>query len=472
MKECDCFPENSRKWKICRHEAGLPVAKMDAYREMWGMEPIGKPKEKPKPSEVEIVFHGQSLSESDIQPALSYGPGAELLSIYEKAGVPKCEDCFDLARRMNNWGVSGCRNNLDKIVADILPRAMEWLKNEHSWAYALLPNVVSELAASIRIRSDVNKAIDIAESTFSDRKAKNLNLYTGKKSGGCNCGSKGTKPTLVKRNAGLLNLPLYGEPIDRSKLVSHIMYHVMPLAGSTEWVWRRHCNWLREVRQNYNGRLIIGVVTEGRNDYFKYFHPDVVKEELKGLDAEFILAPNDTGSARKVKKERQGIGEGVLFPKMLETLKTDDPNEVIFYGHCKGVTRPDSTPDRAVHLWAEAMFETLFRNKDAAISALDTSGVCGPFRMPGGYKDGQPGIGSRWFFSGTFFATRSVDAFRRNWQYLPGHYGCVEQWPRLNFNLRTQSSCLFFDNVHNLYDEEYWKTKVTPAFEKWKEDRK
>jgi len=276
--------------------------------------------------------------------------------------------------------------------------------------------------------------------------------------------------TRAKNSLARMNhRPLIGKPINRDRLQSHIIYHVMPLAGDTEWVWRRHCDWLREVRSEWAGRLVIGIVTPGPSDEWKYCPPDAVREALSGLDAEFIEAPNDTGGGKK--RVRQGIGEGVLFPKMLGMLKTSSPDQVAFYGHCKGVSRPRSPLDSAVHLWAEAMFETVFRNRDAAISALDTHGVCGSFRMRGGYRDGTPGIGSFWFFSGTFFGIRLADAFKTNWDYMSPHYGCVEQWPRLNFDQHTQSACLFFDEVTNLYDEQYWKSVVTPAFEKWKERR-
>lgn len=273
------------------------------------------------------------------------------------------------------------------------------------------------------------------------------------------------------RKHNFVNIPLIGQPINRERLQSHIIYHIMPLAGETEWVWRRHCKWLREVRHNFNGRLIVGIVTPGAGDAWHYCPPVSVMQELEGLNAEFIEAPNDTGNAKNRKRVRQGIGEGVLFPKMLEMLSTDDPDQVAFYGHCKGVSRPQAAPDSASHIWAEAMFETVFRNHDAAVAALDTHGVCGSFRMPGGYRDGGPGIGSNWFYSGTFFGMRLVDTFRRRWQYMPTHYGCVEQWPRLNFDKTTQSACLFFDNVNNLYDDTYWQTTITPAFEKWKSER-
>ncbi len=261
--------------------------------------------------------------------------------------------------------------------------------------------------------------------------------------------------------------PLIGVPIDRNKLVSHILYHVMPVRGDTEWVWRQHFEWLREVRSQYNGRLIVGIVTPGPKDHWDYFPPAAVQAMLVGMDAEFITAPNDV--VRKT--ERQGRGEGVLFPLMLEKLKTDDPNQVAFYGHCKGVSRKGVSRDKPPWLWAEAMFETLFRNHDAAVDALDTKGVAGPFRMRGGLPLGRAGIGPNWFYSGTFFAMRLVDVFRRNWSKLPNHYGNVEQWPRLNFALDTESACLFFDGVTNLYDEQYWPREITPALIKWRAER-
>jgi hypothetical protein len=277
-----------------------------------------------------------------------------------------------------------------------------------------------------------------------------------------------TRNTGRRKSGNLTTIPLFGKPINRERLQAHILYHIMPLAGSTEWVWRRHCQWLREVRHKFNGRLIIGIVTPGPGDAWSYCPPDAVKEELQGLGAEFVEAPNDTGKARHRKQVRQGKGEGVLFPRMLGMLQTLDPDHIAFYGHCKGVSRPQAAPDSPSHIWAEAMFETVFRNQKEVVEALDTHGVCGSFRMPGGYRDGGPGIGSNWFYSGTFFAARLVDVFRRNWEYIPTHYGCVEQWPRLNFERDTQAACLFFDNVHNLYDDEYWRTTINPAFEKWK----
>lgn len=271
---------------------------------------------------------------------------------------------------------------------------------------------------------------------------------------------------------------LIGVPIDRSKLVSHILYHVMPLAGAGEPVWRRHMAWLREVRPQFNGRLIVGIVTPGKEDEWKYLPPDAVKETLADCDAEFITAPNDVrtiriGKPMKFHRDRRaGKGEGVLFPRMLEMLQTSDPHHVAFYGHCKGVSRADDHPEGSSPFkWAEAMFETLFRNQTAAVETLDDHGICGPFLMRGGFPDGQPGLCSTPFFSGTFFAMRLVDVFARQWRKIPPGYGGVERWPNSLFNLHTEGKCLFMDHCTNLYSEEYWANEVTPAIEQWKAAR-
>ena len=373
--------------------------------------------------------------------------------------------CGKLAAQMNGWGVAGVQQNREQIVAslvknrDVLESALR--ETGDVWK-ARAAHFAPESVLRVGAEWLLDKAIEDVRSQSEPRqRAARPHRQSRIKPGTTHRGMRGISEH---------HPPLIGVPIDRDKLQSHILYHVMPLAGDTEWVWRRHCDWIREVRQNFNGRLIVGIVTPGQEDAWSYCPPEAVHEALVGLDAEFIAAPNDTGTGKKRKHARRGKGEGVLFPHMLERLKTNDPNHIAFYGHCKGVTRPQTPLDSAIHLWAEAMFETVFRNHDAVVNALDNHGVCGSFRMPGGYADGGPGIGSNWFFSGTFFAMRLVDVFGRNWQKIPTHYGCVEQWPRLNFQRDSQAACLFFDNVTNLYDDNYWKSEVTPAFEKWKKE--
>ena len=143
------------------------------------------------------------------------------------------------------------------------------------------------------------------------------------------------------------------------------------------------------------------------------------------------------------------------------------------YGHCKGVTRP-GPPDSPSNRWAEVMFETTFRNQSEVKCMLNHQGVCGPFLMRGGFQVGLPGVGPHYFFSGTFFSMRLADVFNRDWKTILAkyqYYGCVEQFPRLLFQLDSQAGCLFFDGVNNLYDHKYWATEVEPRYQDWKNKR-
>ena len=359
--------------------------------------------------------------------------------------------CQNLVVDMDKWGIAGSVQRREEIITHLVNNRdvlVEALRTHGTLGHAA--GLVAGMLPDIMLRAGAGLLLDQAIADVQAAKTQR-------------------RPAGVRGGIAAYHPPIIGVPIDHSKLQSHILYHVMPLSGESEWVWRRHCNWLQSVRQNFNGRMIVGIVTPGQNDAWSYCPPDAVREAMRGLDAEFIEAPNDTGG-RNRKHARGGKGEGVLFPQMLGKLKTSDPDHVAFYGHCKGVTRPNTPLDSAIHKWAEAMFECLFRNHNQAVEALDTSGVCGSFRMPGGYKDGGPGIGSNWFYSGTFFAMRLADVFTRNWEKIPNHYGSVEQWPRLNFDIKTQAACLFLDNVTNLYDEAYWINTVTPVFEQWKID--
>lgn len=202
FKECDAFETGSRKWQICRGEAGLSINKTNKYRASWGLSLLEGTSMPVQDAEVtqlipEFIFHGQSAGDEfvSIKNKL-YGPGSELLKIYEKAGVPSCEACKEMAQKMNNWGVEKCREKIEEILGDIMPRAKEWVDNKYSWAMILIPDAIEETVIYTKVKSDVLKAISTAESVMADRKANKLNIFTGeKKSGGCgSCGGGKAKP--------------------------------------------------------------------------------------------------------------------------------------------------------------------------------------------------------------------------------------------------------------------------------------
>lgn len=451
--ECDQFPLGSRQRDICNGVSGLPRSRENNFRRLHNLPPLpdveqvaDRNQSATKVATVAITALkqnnqtprrccGKSSRTQTVERRLRGGPGTRLIAIFKTAGFEACEACYQLAEKMDAWGDSECESRLSEIVADILPRALEWEQSKLGWWAKLVPQAVTTEAVAMLVRSAL-KPPPV--------------LHAGKR-------SPRSRAAKIVRTAQQARPPLVTQNIDRERLKTHILYHILPLAGDSEPIWRRHVDWLREVRGQFNGRMIVGILTPGKNRIGQTFVPaSEVKDALAGLSAEFVVRPND-----------HVRGEGMTFRLMLNEIQTDDPDEVFFYGHSKGVTRPNNLLHEPPHLWASAMFDTLFRNRDNVVSALDHAGIAGPFRHVGGSADG-PGIGPHWFYSGTFFAARCVNVFRRNWRHLLEHYGCVEQWPRFMFDCHTEAACVFFDQVSNLYDATYWCETITPAIEAWR----
>jgi len=179
--DCDRFPEGSRLREICDGTADLPPAKLDAYRIRLGIDSNYvhdaelRKRERPKPKPVP---QPERAARAKIEPGKrkgcqscggksgptpkpnGRGPGSQLLKVFEAAGVPHCNDCLILAGRMDRWGKRGCLRRLDKIVADILPRAREWMKENKPFFHRLLSlTKLEDTALNVAIRRKVKDAI-------------------------------------------------------------------------------------------------------------------------------------------------------------------------------------------------------------------------------------------------------------------------------------------------------------------------
>jgi hypothetical protein len=155
MEECEQFRGHPNAYKICRGESNLPKYKTDRYRAIWGLKPL-----------FGVVLPEQArLNPTVVYPDrdpykhIGFGPGAELLKIYKQAGIPACEDCFKLAKQMNQWGPDVCLEKMDEIIADVMPRAKKWLAENKPWIHALLPNVVEEAGIRLKVKADLEAAV-------------------------------------------------------------------------------------------------------------------------------------------------------------------------------------------------------------------------------------------------------------------------------------------------------------------------
>ena len=185
MAGCEQFQEGSRRRHVCDGVGGLPLAKVNAFRESIGIPPLD---ELPEQQLSAPIVHNnaqrppmQAVSISAPCPTctkpkmIAEGPGTELKAILKAKGVPPCQDCDESAQRMNELGVDGCKAQIKELVEEILPRALRWVKANKPWAHALLPGVVEELEVRRRIKGYIKKAITV----YQAKQAKKAHSATG-----------------------------------------------------------------------------------------------------------------------------------------------------------------------------------------------------------------------------------------------------------------------------------------------------
>lgn len=188
-KECDKFKKQKNLYNICIGDTHLPKWKVNQYRVKIGLKPLYEdidftpPRTKSTPKVIQ-----KKASKEKVSKYAFYAPGVgtELLKIYEKAGVPTCSKCIDLAMQMNEWGVDGCIEKMDFILEDILPRARAWIKDNQPWIDKLFPNVIEDLGIKMKVKLDINRAI----ANYKNNDQKQLKIKTQPRSGGCGCGKK------------------------------------------------------------------------------------------------------------------------------------------------------------------------------------------------------------------------------------------------------------------------------------------
>jgi hypothetical protein len=90
---------------------------------------------------------------------LGQGPGTEMKEAMAAEGFPACQQCVNLAKRMNQWGPDGCRTHMEEIIRDIMPRAKNWLKKELPYAQKFFGFVRLE---DTLIRHEIVKRVNAA----------------------------------------------------------------------------------------------------------------------------------------------------------------------------------------------------------------------------------------------------------------------------------------------------------------------
>ena len=147
----DCSELPGRLRDICLGVADLPLWKINRYRKQWDLPALTRR------GTVAAPKTGKRF-------ALSHGPGSQLVMIYTRRGMPSCQACHDLAAKMDGWGVDECRKRINEIVAEILPRAKNWLVSNKPWVHRVLEGVgLEDTAIRTVIRRDLLAAIKTAK---------------------------------------------------------------------------------------------------------------------------------------------------------------------------------------------------------------------------------------------------------------------------------------------------------------------
>ncbi len=238
-----------------------------------------------------------------------------------------------------------------------------------------------------------------------------------------------------------------GSPFD-GPVIRNLAYHLGPFANNG--VWQRNADHLIKRMGMFNGRRRIAITTgDGMDD------PAAVKEYLQGHDIEFIELPN-SATLREVK----------TFLPLLSPLASGNRNEVTFYGHAKGVTRPVND-GVTVHCWTDIMYSTCLDYWPLVERTLSHYPIAGSFKKVGA---GFQGSASAWHYSGTYYWLRHSMVFGRNWTHVDQQWWGTESWPGLHFSVE-EAACLFRAGTVpelDLYDNAYFHRSIVPDYLDWR----
>lgn len=471
LTDCSQFALGSRQRQVCEGDAGWTLARVNAFRLMHGIEPFADDAEietdatdaSSNPPSVAVVRRltpptgrttGSCCGGNKLPPGFvarrmveGTGVGGRLIEVFKSHGFEACDACYELARRMNEWGPDGCRDNIELIVADILPRALEWESSKVGWWAQLLPTAVTSAA----LRKIVSDAIDTAKplewidvpqtQPVADiipvkprpSRLKNVNNYANE---------------VIEKLPSPTGPPI--ETIDTSDLVRHLTFHIYPVAKFGAWQW--NCDRLLAASHLFNGRRIVAIAVDGTTD-----SDFEVRRYLADFTDEFIVVQNNTI-----------LREVATWLPMLERLREhDSERDVTFSCHAKGVRHklvPDESEGSTVFRWTQAQWE-LGTHWPSIEPLLQGHATAGAFRR---YVSHSPKLGfGQWHYSGTFYWWRNRDVFRRSWRNVPKSFIGTEAWPGLLFAPH-EAGVTLGDDVHDLYQMHYWQNAIEPQLAKWR----
>jgi hypothetical protein len=232
--------------------------------------------------------------------------------------------------------------------------------------------------------------------------------------------------------------------------IRHLTFHVWPTTRHDAWQWN-----LQQLAQRwplFTGKKIIAIATDEST-----VPAETVLQFCEQIGIQWdhvVVQPND---AR--------LREGATWVPMLSFLNPQNagPSEVVFACHGKGVRHEHR--EEHIKSWAEVMYESCLDYWPLAEEQLKSRVATGSFRKFGGFKTQC----RNFHFSGTFFWWRLAEIGRRDWKKVEQKYWGTENWMSCQAEA-SECGFLFHDKCVSLYEYQYWKDVVWPAWEIWKQD--
>jgi len=239
---------------------------------------------------------------------------------------------------------------------------------------------------------------------------------------------------------------------------SHLLVHVWPVKTSSEW--QRLLRMLAERWDQFDGKKVVAVVTSAEpvvvteDITVETADPQEVADELPP-DAEIEIYDNDPQ-----------LREVVTWRPLVRAV-VDQPGRT-FYCHAKGVTHTHQQACyESVRLWVDVMTHVCLDWPKLLDAAMEEHHMAGCFRRPQCYFSGVQQV-VPWHYSGTFFWFDNEAVRSRDWEEIDQNSHGVEIWPSRHFT-RKETACLFEQGDRNPYDLPYWRERVWPLFESWRE---
>lgn len=227
----------------------------------------------------------------------------------------------------------------------------------------------------------------------------------------------------------------------------HLCYHIWPKHPN---IWKWNLDELKKRVELFNGLRCLGVATDDDTASL-----EEVKEYMSDVRIDRWIHVRNNPKIR----------EGATFLQLLECLP-NNPNDVTFYGHAKGVRHHVGS---ITVEWAQTQYTVNLDHWKTIESGLTHFPIVGSFKRYGQFRLQN---NFHWHYSGTFFWFRNHEVFSKSsWRRLhTGFFACVEAWPANLFEPH-EAGCIFGDDAGDLYHESEFQRKVRPNLADWKKAR-